>query len=47
MKRATGLDMTWGPLETGGALVKRAIDADMPEFPAVKAGFVVSGMVTG
>ena len=41
------MDVTGGPLETSGALVKRAIDADVPEFPAVKTGLVVSGMVAG
>ena len=38
--------MAGGPFETGGALVKRAIDADVSEFPTMKAGFMVSGMVT-
>ena len=46
-ERASGLDVTRGPLETGGALVKRTIDVDVSEFPAVKAGFVVTGVVTG
>ena len=41
------MDMTGGPLETSGALVERAVDADVSEFPAVEAGFVVSGMVAG
>ena len=41
------MDMAGGPLETSGALVKRAVDADVSEFPAVEAGFVVSGMVAG
>ena len=41
------MDVTGGPLETSGALVKWAIDADVSEFPAVKAGLMVSGMVTG
>ena len=41
------MDVTGGPLETSGALVKWAIDADVSEFPAVEAGFVVTGMVAG
>ena len=44
---ATGLDVTWGPLETSGALVERAVDADVSEFPAVEAGLMVTGMVAG
>ena len=39
--------MTGGPLETSGALVKRAIDADVSKFPAMKTGFMVSGVVAG
>ena len=41
------MDMTGGPLEASGALVKGAVDADVPEFPAMKAGLVVSGVVAG
>ena len=46
-KWAAGLDMTWGSLEAGRALVEVTIDVDMPKFPALKAGFMVSGVVTG
>ena len=44
---ATGLDVTGGPPETSGALVEWTVDADVSEFPAVKAGFVISGVVAG
>ena len=44
---ATGLDVAGGPFETGGALIEGAVDMDVSEFPAVKASFVVTGMVTG
>ena len=47
MKRATGLDMTWGPFETSEAFVEGTVNADVPKFPALEAGFVVSGMVMG
>ena len=46
-KGATGLDMTGGPLETSGALVERAVDADVSKLPAVEAGFMVMGVVAG
>ena len=39
------MDMTRGPLETSGALVERAVDADVSELPAVEAGFVVTRMI--
>ena len=39
--------MTRGSLETGGTLIKMVIDVDVTKFPALEAGFVVSGMVTG
>ena len=39
--------MTGGPFEAGGTLVKRAVDADVSELPAVKAGFMVTGVVAG
>ena len=41
------LDVTGGPLETSGALVKRAIDANVSELPTVEAGFMVTGVVAG
>ena len=44
---AACLDVTGRPLETSGALVKRAVDADMSEFPAMEAGLVVMGVVSG
>ena len=42
-----GLDMARGSFETGGAFVQGAIDADMSEFPALEAGFMVLGVVSG
>ena len=44
-KRATGLDVAGGPLETGGAFVEGAVDVNVSEFPALEAGLVVTGMV--
>ena len=46
LERATDLDVARGPLETGGALVKGAVDTDVSEFPALEAGLVVAGVVT-
>ena len=37
--------MAGGSFETGGAFVERAIDADVSEFPALEAGFMVSGVI--
>ena len=45
-ERVTGLDVARGPFEAGGTFVKGAIDVDVSKFPALEAGFVVSGMVT-
>ena len=42
-----GLDMAGGSLETGGALVQVAIDADVAKFPALEAGLMITGMVMG
>ena len=41
------MGMTGGPLETGGAWVQWAVDADVSELPAVEAGFMVTRMVVG
>ena len=41
------MDMTGGPPETSGALIKRAIDVDVSKFPAVEAGLVVTRVVAG
>ena len=46
LERATGSDVTWGPLETSEAFVKGAVDADVSKFPALEAGFIVTRMVT-
>ena len=46
MERATGSDVTWGPLETSGAFVKGAVDADVSKFPALKTGFMVARVIT-
>ena len=44
---ATGLDVAGGSFEADRAFVEGAVDANVSEFPALEAGFVVSGMVTG
>ena len=41
------MDVTGGPLEASGALVERAVDADMSKCPALEAGFMVAGVVMG
>ena len=46
-ERATGLDVAGGSLKAGGAFIEGAVDANVSEFPALEAGFVVSGMVMG
>ena len=40
-----GLDVAGGPLETSGAFVERAVDANVLKFPALEAGLVVMEMV--
>ena len=42
-----GLNVARGPLEAGGAFVEGAVDVNMAKFPALEAGFMVLGMVTG
>ena len=42
-----GLDVAGGSLETGGAFVKGAVDVNVSELPALEAGFMVLGVVTG
>ena len=42
---AMGLDMARGGFKTGGALIEGAVDVNVSKFPALEAGFVVSGMV--
>ena len=37
--------MTGGSLETDEALVQVAVDVDMTKFPALEAGFMVTGVV--
>ena len=44
-KRAMSLDMTGGPLETSGAFVEGTVDVDVSKFPALEAGFMVTGVV--
>ena len=46
-QRAVGLDVARGSLETGGAFVQGAVDVDVSEFSALKAGLVVSGVISG
>ena len=43
---AAGLDMARGGFETGGAFIKVAVDMDVAEFSALKAGLMVTGVVT-
>ena len=42
---AMGLDMTRGGFETDGAFIEMAVDVDVTEFPALKAGFMVVRVV--
>ena len=46
-QRATGLDVTQESPEADRALIQGAVDMDMPQFPALEAGLMVSGVVTG
>ena len=41
------MDVTRGGLKADRAFVQGAIDVNVPEFPALEAGFVVMGMVAG
>ena len=43
---ATSLDMARGSFEIGGTLVKVAVDMNVSKFPTLKAGFVVSRVIT-
>ena len=38
--------MARGSFETGGTFVQGAIDVDVSEFPALEAGFMVSGVIS-
>ena len=40
-----GLDVVGESLETGEALIQVAVNADMTEFPALEAGFMVLKVV--
>ena len=42
---ATGWDVAGGSLETSGALVQGAVNADVSELPALEAGLVIVGVV--
>ena len=42
-----GLDVARGPLEASGAFVEGTVDANVSKFPALKAGFMVMGVVAG
>ena len=44
---AAGLDVARGSFETGGAFVKGTVDTNVSELPALEAGLMVSGVVTG
>ena len=39
--------MARGSSETDGTLIQGAVDTDVPEFPALKAGFMILEMVMG
>ena len=39
--------MAGGPLETSGAFVEGAVDANVLQFSTLEAGFMVSGVVIG
>ena len=39
--------MFWGGLKAGGALVEMTVDMNVSEFPTLKAGLIVVGMVIG
>ena len=39
--------MAGGSPETGETFIQGAVDVDVSKFPALEAGFVISGMVTG
>ena len=45
-ERAAGLNVAGRPLETSGAFVEGAVDADVSKFPALEAGLMVPRMVT-
>ena len=47
LEQAAGLDMARGSLKAGGALVEVTVDVDVSRFPALKAGFMVLGVVIG
>ena len=40
-----GLDVTKRPLETSGAFVQGAVDADVAESPALEAGLMIARVV--
>ena len=42
-----GMNMTQRGFKAGGTLVKVTVNADMSEFPALKAGFIIVEVVTG
>ena len=39
--------MAGGSLEASGAFVKVAVDVDVTEFPALKTGLMIAGVVAG
>ena len=43
---AMSLNVAGGPLETSGAFVERTVDMNVSKFPALEAGFMVTGVVT-
>ena len=45
-QRAASLNMARGSSETNRTLVQEAVDVNVSEFPALEAGFMVSGMIT-
>ena len=40
------MDVTGRPLETSGAFVQGAVDADVAEFPVLEAGLMIARVVS-
>ena len=46
-QKASGLDVAGGSFETNRAFVEMAVDADVAKFPALEAGLMIVGVVSG
>ena len=44
---AMGLDIVRGEFQTGGTFIEVAVHTDVPEFPILEAGFIVTWIITG